>query len=201
MEQRRLRLGDILDDYCPRERRITNHAVVAMIDDEEQGRLDDLARDPTALVVYVVDETSARRLQQLVRGGEPEVRLLAVRALGRTGNLDYVPSLIYALTDPDRRIVLEARDGLQFVSRRFDGFGPPNDFNEDQRYEAIDAWKRAVELDAGQFNALYNLWLELARAGRREEAVRYGRQFVETAPRAFFARDIDEVALYLKGGR
>ncbi len=34
MQQRRLRLGDILDDYCPRERRITNHAVVAMIEDE-----------------------------------------------------------------------------------------------------------------------------------------------------------------------
>jgi hypothetical protein len=34
MEQRRLRLGDILDDYCPRERRVTNHAVVAMIEDD-----------------------------------------------------------------------------------------------------------------------------------------------------------------------
>ncbi|HKE85103.1 MAG TPA: hypothetical protein VKB50_15175 [Vicinamibacterales bacterium] len=34
MQQRRVRLGDILDDYCPRERRITNHAVVAMIDDD-----------------------------------------------------------------------------------------------------------------------------------------------------------------------
>lgn len=34
MQQRRPRLGDILDDYCPRERRITNHAVVAMIEDE-----------------------------------------------------------------------------------------------------------------------------------------------------------------------
>jgi hypothetical protein len=34
MQQRRLRLGDILDDYCPRERRITNHAVVALIEDE-----------------------------------------------------------------------------------------------------------------------------------------------------------------------
>jgi hypothetical protein len=31
MEKRQLRLGDILDDYCPRERRVTNHAVVAMI--------------------------------------------------------------------------------------------------------------------------------------------------------------------------
>ena len=33
MEQRRLRLGDILDDYCPRERRLTNHAVVAMVEE------------------------------------------------------------------------------------------------------------------------------------------------------------------------
>ena len=34
MEQRRLRLGDITDDYCPRERRVTNHAVVAMIEED-----------------------------------------------------------------------------------------------------------------------------------------------------------------------
>jgi hypothetical protein len=34
MDQRRLRLGDILDDYCPRERRVTNHAVVAMIEED-----------------------------------------------------------------------------------------------------------------------------------------------------------------------
>src|SRR5437660_1421 len=31
MQQRQPRLGDILDDYCPRERRVTNHAVVAML--------------------------------------------------------------------------------------------------------------------------------------------------------------------------
>lgn len=34
MQHRRVRLGDILDDYCPRERRVTNHAVVAMLEDE-----------------------------------------------------------------------------------------------------------------------------------------------------------------------
>jgi hypothetical protein len=34
MQQRRVRLGDVLDDYCPRERRVTNHVVVAMIEDE-----------------------------------------------------------------------------------------------------------------------------------------------------------------------
>ncbi len=34
MEQRPLRLGDIVDDYCPRERRITNHAIVALVGDD-----------------------------------------------------------------------------------------------------------------------------------------------------------------------
>lgn len=34
MQQRRLRPGDIVDDYCPRERRLTDHAVVAMVEDE-----------------------------------------------------------------------------------------------------------------------------------------------------------------------
>jgi hypothetical protein len=39
MQQRQLRLGDILDDYCPRERRVTNHAIVAMVgDDVKQTR-------------------------------------------------------------------------------------------------------------------------------------------------------------------
>ena len=34
MEQRRVRLGDVLDDYCPRERRVTNHVVVAIVDND-----------------------------------------------------------------------------------------------------------------------------------------------------------------------
>src|SRR3954471_5795803 len=34
MQQRQPRLGDILDDYCPRERRVTNHVVVAMVDED-----------------------------------------------------------------------------------------------------------------------------------------------------------------------
>jgi hypothetical protein len=39
VQQRQLRLGDILDDYCPRERRVTNHVIVAMIaDDVKQVR-------------------------------------------------------------------------------------------------------------------------------------------------------------------
>jgi hypothetical protein len=34
MQQRPLQLGDILDDYCPRERHLTNHVIAAMIEDQ-----------------------------------------------------------------------------------------------------------------------------------------------------------------------
>ncbi|MEO6213392.1 MAG: tetratricopeptide repeat protein, partial [Vicinamibacterales bacterium] len=66
-----------------------------------------------------------------------------------------------------------------------------------RKADAIESWKRAVALDATQFNALYNLWLELADAGRRDEAVIYGRQFVSTAPPAFFKPDIERIRRYL----
>ena len=33
MQQRQPRVGDIVDDYCPRERRISDHAIVAMVTD------------------------------------------------------------------------------------------------------------------------------------------------------------------------
>lgn len=36
MQERRYRPGDVLDDYCPRERRITDHAIVAMVDNDIQ---------------------------------------------------------------------------------------------------------------------------------------------------------------------
>jgi tetratricopeptide (TPR) repeat protein len=59
--------------------------------------------------------------------------------------------------------------------------------------QAIEAWERAVELDPQQYNALYNLWMELRAAGRTVEANDYGRQFVDTAPPAFFGPDIERV--------
>lgn len=34
MQERRLRLGDVLDDYCPREKRLTNHVIVALVGDD-----------------------------------------------------------------------------------------------------------------------------------------------------------------------
>lgn len=67
--------------------------------------------------------------------------------------------------------------------------------------DAVESWKRAVALDGAQFNALYNLWYEFAKAGRRDEAVVYGRQFAATAPPAFFEADIRRIQAYLAANK
>jgi hypothetical protein len=112
-----------------------------MMEQGEDANLDALVGSPAALEVREVTPEAARRLQQVVRSGSPDTRLLAVRALAQARELDYAPTLIYALTDPDYRVVREARDGLQLVSRSFEGYGPPDNFDDNQRRQAISRWK------------------------------------------------------------
>jgi len=81
------------------------------------------------------------RLRALVSAGAYESRLGAVRALGRTRELDNVPLLIYALSDPDLRIVHEADRALRFISRKFDGVGLPLEPKPADVKAAIAAWK------------------------------------------------------------
>jgi arylsulfatase A-like enzyme/Flp pilus assembly protein TadD len=64
--------------------------------------------------------------------------------------------------------------------------------------EAIEAWRRAVELDRTNFEALFNLATELVNAGRSSEARPYIQQFVRTAPRTLYGREIDRLATLLK---
>ena len=67
--------------------------------------------------------------------------------------------------------------------------------------EAIAEWKRAVELDRTNYDALFNLARELAAAGRHAEARPYAVQFVDTAPRAAYGRDVEQFRRYLSGAR
>jgi hypothetical protein len=77
MQQRRLRLGDILDDYCPRERRITNHAVVAMIEDQvKQTRCTTCDADHEYKAARV---PPPRRKRGDAIGGEPAEGILRPR--------------------------------------------------------------------------------------------------------------------------
>lgn len=97
MDQRPLRLGDILDDYCPRERRVTNHAVVAMIDDAvKQTR----CTTCDAEHVYKGARVPRRRakdtpatLYKEVLAGMPEPEATPALSVAVPGNIVDVPDL------------------------------------------------------------------------------------------------------------
>ena len=62
---------------------------------------------------------------------------------------------------------------------------------------AIDAWKRAVASDPRQFDTLFNLGTTLRDSGDIIDARRYFEQFIDTAPPAFYGRDIARVREWL----
>jgi len=85
------------------------------------------------------------RFRKLLTDRDPGVRRVAAWSLARMGELTMVPSLIEALHDPDEAVVAEARLGLQLLSRKIEGFGPPNPSTVDQRDAAAKAWKAWYE--------------------------------------------------------
>jgi tetratricopeptide (TPR) repeat protein len=62
-----------------------------------------------------------------------------------------------------------------------------------RRDEAIRHWRAAVESDAADFDALFNLATELVNAGRLGEARPHLERFVSDAPRSRYAADIDRL--------
>jgi choline-sulfatase len=66
--------------------------------------------------------------------------------------------------------------------------------------EALRHWQTAVTLDPRNFDALYNLATGLIRAGRSRDARPFAEQFVRTAPASLYARDIQQLAAWLKKG-
>jgi hypothetical protein len=82
-----------------------------------------------------------KKLDKLLSNPSPEKRIAAVKMLGRSGDLDNVPMLIRALDDRDAEVMLAARDGLRRLSRKFNGFGMPDEPTDQQRSQAIEKWK------------------------------------------------------------
>jgi hypothetical protein len=82
------------------------------------------------------------RLRRLVTAEDFAVRMAAIKALYNLRDLNDVPIFIYALGDPDPRIVRKARDALRLISRKIDGFGLEDDPSEGAKLEAIQRWKQ-----------------------------------------------------------
>ena len=133
----KLRGGKLIVEHKPTEA----DQLMGMLNDSNSAALDDLLDNPAALNVDDVTAADARRLQQIVKSGPAGARIMAVRALSRLRSVEYAPTLIYALTDPDRRVVREARDGLKSVSRNFEGYGPSDNFDETELRTAVERWK------------------------------------------------------------
>lgn len=82
------------------------------------------------------------RLERLVRGSQSwQARRVAARVLGSSDEPRVVPALIYALSDPDTVVRKYARDGLRFISRKFDGFDMPDKPTSEEVREAQAAWR------------------------------------------------------------
>jgi len=118
--------------------------LLASIDDvedlEADSDLEGLAELGTDDVRTLVSR-HGEKLRRLAGSGSPEARAAALRTLAKARNLDHVPVLIYALRDPDPRVVREAEEGLRWISRRIGGQRLPDTPSEAERQQAIKAWK------------------------------------------------------------
>ncbi len=132
----------------------TADALLRAIDDPEgEGNLDaleslaDLPADEARSFV----SANAKRLKEMAGGTSGDARLAAVRAMAAAPEMEHVPTLIYALTDPEPAVVLAADEALRRLARRTAVGGLAEGFTEPERDAAIAAWKAwylAVRPDA-----------------------------------------------------
>jgi hypothetical protein len=118
--------------------------ILAIIEDPNNPELSRLAE--TGQTIPLDGDVTKRsgqvaRLRSLVSAGSFESRLVAVKTLGKVRDLDNVPVLLYALTDPDVRIVRQADTALRFISRKFQGVGLPLTPEPGDIKAAQQAWK------------------------------------------------------------
>jgi hypothetical protein len=83
----------------------------------------------------------APRFRKMLLDRDPGVRRVAAWALAHTGDLGVVPALCDALVDREEEVVIAAKLGLQLLSRKIDGFGPPTPSTPDDRRAAARMWR------------------------------------------------------------
>ncbi len=118
--------------------------MISMLEDEEGEKIENLLDNPDALSLSGLTDAGTEfrdRLLRVARTGSYKARIVAIRTLGRQGDLDNVPILIYALSDGDPRVQREADAGLRLISRRFDGVGFPEKPEPSDVKAAVRKWK------------------------------------------------------------
>ncbi|MEC7566653.1 MAG: hypothetical protein VX738_13310 [Planctomycetota bacterium] len=118
--------------------------ILSMLEDPNAPQFKDMKAIPAVLELSEDEkerQAQVERLKILISEGNPQARRLAIRQYARERGLDAVPTLLYALSDPDTTATIEARNALRFISRRLNGFGLPDKFEPDEKAEAIEAWR------------------------------------------------------------
>ena len=138
LEQGRLTGGKGLDDDLTFARVDQNGKVITedvnkpvsellkMIDDPKSATADLASAIPTKITLPTDPKERSQvlaRLRRMAINGVFEGRVLACKTLGTVRDLDSAPALIFALSDPDYRVVVAARDALQFMSRNNQTYG------------------------------------------------------------------------------
>jgi hypothetical protein len=83
------------------------------------------------------------RFRKMLSDRDVGVRQVAAWALSRTGDLDVVPALLGAMLEPnqDEDVVAAIRLGLQILSRKVQGMGPPSPSSREERVAAAQRWR------------------------------------------------------------
>lgn len=118
--------------------------LLRIIEDPENPVLSSISDLPTSLTLesdITKRSSQITKLKELVRAGSYQSRIIAVKALGQARDYSSVPVLLYALTDPDIRIVKEADQALRILSRKFQGVGLSETPSRGEIDAAIAAWK------------------------------------------------------------
>jgi len=84
------------------------------------------------------------RFSRMLRSPSYASRRLSAKILGRGDDLDYVPDLIYALSDPDEGVPLIAENSLRILSRQMTSAALPKDkvLTQDDRVKAERRWQQ-----------------------------------------------------------
>ncbi len=83
------------------------------------------------------------RFRKMLADRDPGVRQLAAWALAHTGDLDVVPALVDAMGVPheEEDVITSIRMGLQILSRKITGMGPPTPSSAQERLAAARKWR------------------------------------------------------------
>ena len=145
-------------------------AMIALLKENEKLSSEQLERINASLKKQIVefrnqDEKSRAEVQAFLRSmvGARNYyrRLIAVRFLAGEQDMDNVPGLIYAVSDPDFRIAYEAHQGLRLVSRKIDSMKLSKTTRDNARRDPGPLKRdspQVVALMRSEFNTMERRW-------------------------------------------